>query len=125
MLAPSTITILRRLPAAALIAAAALLSACSREVLNPAGDVALQQRDIIYISTALMLVIIVPVIVLIVVFAWRYRATNADATYEPDFDHSTSLELVIWSAPLLIIICLGALTWWSTHLLDPFRPVNR
>jgi cytochrome o ubiquinol oxidase subunit 2 len=103
----------------------ALLSACSREVLNPAGDIALQQRDIIYISTALMLLIIVPVMALIVVFAWRYRAGNRQATYDPNFDHSTSLELVIWSAPLLIIICLGALTWWSTHLLDPFRPVNR
>ncbi|MBX3563637.1 MAG: ubiquinol oxidase subunit II [Sphingomonas sp.] len=110
----------RTLPLLPLLA----LAACNREVLNPAGDIALQQRDIIYISTALMLLIIVPVIALIVTFAWRYRKGN-DATYDPNFDHSTSLELVIWSAPLLIIICLGALTWWSTHLLDPFRPVNR
>lgn len=108
-----------------LLPLAALLSACGHAVLDPAGDVALQQRDIIYISTALMLLIIVPVMALIVVFAWRYRKGNEDATYDPDFDHSTALELVIWSAPLLIIICLGALTWWSTHLLDPFRPLNR
>lgn len=101
-----------------------LLAACDYAVLDPAGDIAAQQRDIIYISTALMLLIIVPVIVLIVVFAWRYRKGNG-ATYDPHFDHSTALELVIWSAPLLIIICLGALTWWSTHLLDPFRPLNR
>jgi cytochrome o ubiquinol oxidase subunit 2 len=33
--------------------------------------------------------------------------------------------LIIWSAPLLIIICLGALTWMGTHLLDPFRPLGR
>ncbi|AQR75989.1 ubiquinol oxidase subunit II [Sphingomonas sp. LM7] len=104
---------------------AALLSACSGAVLDPAGDIAVQQRDIIYISTALMLLIIVPVMALIVVFAWHYRKGNKDATYDPNFDHSTGLELVIWSAPLLIIICLGALTWWSTHLLDPFRPINR
>ena len=83
---------------------------------------ALQQRNLIGISTGLMLLIIVPVLVLIVVFAWRYRAGNKDATYDPDFDHSTSLELVIWSAPLLIIIMLGALTWSSTHLLDPVPP---
>ncbi len=115
-------SILRLLP---LLPLTALLSACSGDVLNPAGDIALQQRDIIYISTALMLVIIVPVMALTVLFAWRYRASNKDATYDPHFDHSTSLELIIWSAPLLIIICLGALTWWSTHLLDPFRPINR
>jgi cytochrome o ubiquinol oxidase subunit 2 len=104
---------------------AVLLAGCKGDVLDPAGDIALQQRDIIYISTALMLLIIVPVMALTIVFAWRYRESNKEATYDPDFDHSTSLELVIWSAPLLIIICLGALTWWSTHLLDPYRPLNR
>lgn len=120
---PAPAAFIRRIPAA--LAAALLLSACNGAVLNPAGDIALQQRDIIYVSTALMLLIIVPVMALIVLFAWRYRASNKDATYAPDFDHSTSLELVIWSAPLLIIICLGALTWGSTHKLDPFRPVHR
>lgn len=102
-----------------------LMSACQGDVLNPAGDIAVQQRDLIYISTALMLLIIVPVMLLVVVFAWRYRQSNEEATYEPDFDHSTALELVIWSAPLLIIICLGALTWAATHLLDPYRPLAR
>jgi cytochrome o ubiquinol oxidase subunit 2 len=100
------------------------MTTCQRAVLNPAGDVALQQRDIIYISTGLMLLIIVPVLVLIVLFAWRYRQ-KGKGSYDPHFDHSTSLELVIWSAPLLIIIALGALTWSSTHLLDPFRPLDR
>ena len=110
----------------ALLLASLLLAcaACDRAVLNPAGDVARQQRDIIYISTGLMLLIIVPVLILIVVFAWRYRK-GSGATYDPKFDHSTSLELVIWSLPLLIIIALGALTWSSTHLLDPFRPLDR
>ena len=114
----------RGLRLAVLLAAGLLLSACQRAVLDPAGDVARQQRDIIYISTGLMLLIIVPVLVLIVLFAWRYRKGQG-GTYDPDFDHSTSLELVIWSAPLLIIIALGALTWSSTHLLDPFRPLDR
>ena len=102
-----------------------LLSGCGMVVLDPSGDVARQQRDIIVISTALMLLIIVPVLVLTVVFAWHYRARNRKATYDPDFHHSMVLELVIWSAPLLIIICLGALTWSSTHLLDPFRRLDR
>ncbi|WP_205412184.1 ubiquinol oxidase subunit II [Sphingomonas crusticola] len=120
-----TLPILRHLSRLALLGSLALLAGCSRAVLDPAGDVALQQRNLIYASTGLMLLIIVPVMILIVIFAWRYRHGNKDATYDPDFDHSTSLELVIWSAPLLIIIALGALTWSSTHLLDPFRPLDR
>lgn len=98
-----------------------LAGGCQRAVLDPAGDVAREQRNIIYISTGLMLLIIVPVMILIVTFAWRYRKGKG-GTYDPDFDHSTALELLIWSAPLMIIIALGALTWSSTHLLDPFRP---
>lgn len=72
-----------------------------------------------------MLLIIVPVIALTFLFAWRYRKNNTSAKYEPDWDHSTKLELVIWGAPLLIIIALGLLTWISTHLLDPYRPLER
>ena len=72
-----------------------------------------------------MLIIIVPVMILTMFFAWHYRHSNAVARYEPDWDHSTQLELVIWGAPLLIIICLGALTWMGTHLLDPYRSINR
>jgi len=112
----------KHLKSLALLSAACLLTACERAVLDPAGDVARQQRDIIYISTGLMLLIIVPVMILIVAFAWRYRK-GGRGTYDPQFDHSTTLELAIWSAPLLIIIALGALTWSSTHLLDPFRRI--
>jgi cytochrome o ubiquinol oxidase subunit 2 len=101
------------------------LAACKAEVLSPAGDVAVQQRDLVIISTVLMLLIIVPVMALTIWFAWHYRETNTEAAYEPDWDHSTQLELIIWSAPLLIIICLGALTWMGTHLLDPYRPIGR
>lgn len=116
---------MRRLRLLLLAPVVALLSACDLVVLKPAGDVAAQQGGLLMISTLLMLLIIVPVMALIVFFAWKYRASNKDADYRPDWDHSTSLELVIWAAPLLIIICLGALTWAGTHLLDPYRPIDR
>jgi cytochrome o ubiquinol oxidase subunit 2 len=72
-----------------------------------------------------MLIIIVPVLVLTALFAWIYRASNRAARYEPDWDHSIFLELVIWAVPLLIVICLGAMTWLGTHLLDPYRALAR
>ncbi|MFZ5748477.1 MAG: ubiquinol oxidase subunit II [Pseudomonadota bacterium] len=107
------------------LAALPLLGGCHMIVLDPAGDVARQQGNLVILSTVLMLLIIVPVMALTALFAWKYRARNADARYEPEWDHSTSLELVIWAAPLLIIICLGALTWVGTHMLDPYRPLAR
>src|SRR6478609_2642496 len=102
-----------------------LLGGCDLIVLNPHGDVAVQQAHLIVQSTVLMLLIIVPVIVATLVFAFKYRASNTDAEYTPDWDHSTRLELMIWGVPLLIIIALGAITWISTHKLDPYRPLDR
>lgn len=108
-----------------LLLTVALMSGCDAVLMSPSGDVAVQQRDLIIWATGLMLLVIVPVMILTFVFAWRYRASNKNATYSPEWDHSMVLELVIWSAPLLIIIALGAITWVSTHQLDPYRPLDR
>ena len=113
---------------AALPLLASLLTGCSKlVVLNPAGDVAAQQGDLVVVATVLMLLIIVPVIALTLWFAWRYRqgSRHAETDYAPDWHHSTKLELVIWAAPLVIIIALGAITWITTHKLDPYRPLDR
>ncbi len=103
----------------------ALLSGCNVVLLHPSGDVAVQQRDLLLASTFLMLLIIIPVMAMTALFAWRYRQSNKDAPYEPEWHHSTGLEVAIWSAPLAIIVALGALTWISTHVLDPYRPIAR
>ena len=116
---------LKKFRALLLLPAALLLGGCDTLLLNAPGDVAAQQGRLIIVSTVLMLLIIVPVIALTCLFAWRYRQSNKDATYAPDWDHSTALELVIWAAPLLIIIALGAVTWINTHTLDPYRPLRR
>ncbi|HEY4039323.1 MAG TPA: ubiquinol oxidase subunit II [Burkholderiaceae bacterium] len=110
----------------ALAALAALaLGGCHMVLLEPSGDVAVQEGHLLVVSTVLMLLIIVPVIVLTLLFAWWYRQSSSEAVYAPDWDHSIQLELVIWAAPLLIIIALGAVTWISTHTLDPYRPLSR
>ena len=101
------------------------LAGCNTVVLNPSGDIAAQQAHLVVVSTLLMLLIIVPVMFLICLFAWRYRKSNTSAEYKPDWDHSTKLELLIWGAPLLIVIVLGLITWIYTHLLDPYRPLSR
>ncbi len=109
----------------AVLALPFILSACSSPLLFPDGDIAARQRDMLLIATGLMLLIILPVLFMSLYFPWRYRASNKDATYDADWDHSTKLELVIWTGPLLIIIVLGAVTWVGTHLLDPYRPLDR
>lgn len=108
-----------------MLCSALLLSGCDLIVMKPFGDIARQQSELIVIATVLMLLIIVPVMFLTLFFAWRYRASAKGATYQPEWDHSTKLEVVIWGAPLLIILILGTITWITTHRLDPYRPLER
>ncbi len=99
------------------------LGGCNSDVLAPSGYIAEQLRDVLVVTTLLLSIIIVPVLILIVYFAFKYHASRNE-TYEPRFSHSSQLELIIWSIPLLIIIWLGAITWVSTHKLDPYRPLD-
>jgi cytochrome o ubiquinol oxidase subunit 2 len=57
------------LKASAMLALLPLLGGCQMIVLDPAGDVARQQGNLVIISTALMLLIILPVMAATVWFA--------------------------------------------------------
>ena len=102
-----------------------LLGGCDLVLLNPPGDVARQQSDIMIITTVIIALIIVPVMVAIAIVAWRYRASNKQAKYDAEWDHSPQLELVVWAVPLLIIIAVGAVSWIGTHKTDPYRPLDK
>lgn len=105
------------------LATAVLLGGCKLTLLDPKGPVGAGEKDLILISTGLMLLVVIPVIVLTLVFAWWFRASNARATYWPKWAHSGRIEAVVWGVPLVIILILGTLAWTSTHRLDPYRPL--
>jgi len=64
------------------------------------------------------------VIIMAIGFAWRYRASNTKATYAPRWSHSTAIEVVVWTIPVIIIAILATLTWTSSHELDPYKPIE-
>ena len=101
-----------------------LLAGCDMVVLRPPATSPRSKAQLIVISTVLMLLIIVPVIALTLVFAWRYRESNTRRTYYAGLGPFHPAGMLIWAAPLLIIIALGALTWIGTHTLDPYRPLT-
>ena len=101
-----------------------LLGGCNMTLLNPTGQVGLEQRNLIITATLLMLLVVIPVIVMTFLFAWKYRASNTNATYTPKWNHSTKIEIAVWTVPILIIIALGYVTYVSTHELDPYRPLE-
>lgn len=99
------------------------LSGCKLALLNPKGIIAADEKSIMITSALLMLIVVIPVIILTFVFAWRYRESNTNATYSPDWAHSTILEIICWSIPCAIIVCLGIITWNSSVRLDPYKPL--
>jgi cytochrome o ubiquinol oxidase subunit 2 len=101
----------------------ALLASCREGVLDPHGPVGLAERIILGDATAIMLAVIIPVIVLTLVFAWWFRASNRRAQYQPDWEYSGRIELIIWSIPALVIAFLGGMAWISSHDLDPPKPL--
>jgi cytochrome o ubiquinol oxidase subunit II len=114
----------RTLGASLIILAAVSLSGCEMALMDPKGPIGLQQKDLIILATLLMMIPVVPVIVMTIWFAYRYRASNDKATYDPNFEHSNRIEAVVWAVPTLIIIALGTVTWITTHQLDPHKKIE-
>jgi cytochrome o ubiquinol oxidase subunit 2 len=93
-------------------------------ILDPKGSVALAERALMLHAVEFMLIVIVPVFFLLFFFAWWYRAGNSRAKYVPDWEHAKMDELIWWAIPFEIVLILGALTWGSTHKLDPRVPLS-
>ncbi len=107
-----------------LVGSAALLASCSQAgVLDPQGPVASAQQLLLINSTAIMLVVVVPVILATLGFAWWYRSSNPRASRAPDESYEGRIEFVTWSIPALIVILLGGVIWIGSHQLDPRAPI--
>ncbi|WP_395479880.1 ubiquinol oxidase subunit II [Candidatus Curculioniphilus buchneri] len=100
------------------------LSACNNMVLlDPKGQIGLEQRSLILIALGLMLIVVVPAITMALIFTIKYRESNTKAAYRPNWSQSHLLEWIVWTIPIIIIIILAILTWKSTHDLDPSKPI--
>ncbi|MGE0576452.1 MAG: ubiquinol oxidase subunit II [Reyranella sp.] len=109
---------------ASAIAMALLAGGCDRMVvLNPKGPIADAERGLLFDAFSVMMLVIVPVILLAFWFAWRYRASNRAARYEPKWSESTLVDSIVWLIPAAIVIAVAVLVWRSTHRLDPYRPI--
>lgn len=107
----------------ALLGACLLLASCGG-ILDPKGQVASHEKTLILVATGLMLIVVLPVIFMTIYFAWRYRASRINEVYDPKWSRSHAIEAVIWLIPLVIILVLGTITWRSTHVLDPYKPLD-
>jgi cytochrome o ubiquinol oxidase subunit II len=116
----------KTLPAVVALGLALLAGGCGlteAPILDPKGPIALAERDILFRALAIMMIVVLPVFVMTFWFAWRYRASNGRARYQPDWTSAT-VDVVIWIVPALIVTSLGIHVWLYTHALDPYKPLR-
>jgi cytochrome o ubiquinol oxidase subunit II len=122
---PDTRSSIRAAGGVAVLASVLLLGGCSAEnapVLFPDGPVAETERDILFRAFAIMMIVVIPVFAMAFWFAWRYRAGNAKARYEPNW-MSNKIDAIVWAVPALIVTSVGIHVWIYTHALDPYKPL--
>src|SRR4029077_2912293 len=103
---------------------AVLTASCqSSGVLDPKGPVAAAERLLLINSTAIMLVVVIPVILATLAFAWWYRSSNPRASRSTDKSYEGRVEFVVWSIPALTVMLLGGVIWIGSHQLDPRAPI--
>ncbi|PQJ43291.1 ubiquinol oxidase subunit II [Vibrio campbellii] len=107
-----------------LVATILMLAGCNSALLDPKGSIGVQEKELIITALLLMLIVVIPVILMTIYFAYRYRESNTGEEYAPDWSHSTKIEVVVWTIPIIIIAILAAITWRSTHELEPSKPLE-
>src|SRR5271155_46843 len=93
-------------------------------VFDPQGPIALQERNLIVTAVLIMLVVAIPMLILLYTFAWKYRAGNKKAKYDPEHVGSFFKQLAWWAIPAVVIVAIAIINWKSTHALDPTVAIN-
>ncbi|AAM67999.1 ubiquinol oxidase subunit II [Buchnera aphidicola] len=106
-----------------LILIAFTLHGCDSILFNPHGIIAIQECSILLISFLIMLFVIIPVIFMTIYFSVKYRASNINAKYKPDWCDSKKIEIIVWTIPISIILFLAFVTWNYSHILDPKKSI--
>jgi cytochrome o ubiquinol oxidase subunit 2 len=118
------IALLALLAVALIVVAVLFFRSVDVAVLNPQGEIADKQRNLIFFTLFLSAIVVIPVFILLAVFAWKYREGNHKARYRPNWDSNKLLESIWWGIPCVIILILGVVTWHTSHELDPYKALN-
>jgi len=92
-------------------------------VLAPKGYIAREERNLLLILQAIMLLIVIPVFIFTFIFSWKYSHQNKKAKYDPDLVDNRTAEYFWWGIPTVLTIAVAILTYVKTDQLDPYKPI--
>lgn len=92
-------------------------------ILFPKGIIGLEQRNLLLLIQALMLLFVIPVYLFTFIFSWWYRADNDKSEYDPHLVDHKIAEIVWWGLPFIMTVVVCIITYYKTHELDPYKPI--
>ncbi|HSX16059.1 MAG TPA: COX aromatic rich motif-containing protein [Candidatus Saccharimonadales bacterium] len=93
-------------------------------VVQPAGQIAHKELNLIILCSVLSGLIVIPVFSLLIYFVWKYREGNKTAKYAPEFEGNWQIETVWWVIPTILLVVISTITWRSSYALDPYKPLS-
>ena len=94
-----------------------ILSGCGQpylSALNPAGEVAEKQYDLMILSTSIMVLVIIVVVVLFVLAILRFRRKKGDNSIPKQIEGNHKLEILWTVIPIVLLIILAVPTIYYT-----------
>ncbi|MEC6830535.1 ubiquinol oxidase subunit II [Photobacterium toruni] len=107
----------------AILLLVALFASSNMVLFDSKGSIGEAQSSLIITSVLLMAIIIIPVLFMAIYFPYKYRHSNEKAEYTPEWEHSTKIEVVVWTVPCLIVLTLGWITYQTSYSLDPRKEI--
>ena len=102
-----------------LLSLALLLSGCDLALFDSSGVTGKQIGDTILLTMGLMLIVVIPTILMSIWIPYKYHASKSDESYDPEWEHSSKIEFFAWGVPVVIIVVLATITYFTSYSLDP------
>ncbi|WP_064093839.1 cytochrome c oxidase subunit II [Rossellomorea aquimaris] len=107
---------------------ALVLSGCGEpflSTLQPAGEVAQSQYDLMILSTLIMVLVIIVVVIVYMVAIIRFRRKKGDTTIPKQVEGSHTLEIVWTVIPIILLLILAVPTVTSTFELADTKAMEK
>ncbi|WP_423823027.1 COX aromatic rich motif-containing protein [Salinisphaera sp. SPP-AMP-43] len=101
------------------------LAGCSSDdwlwILDPNGPLAESSVYYLIIDILLLGIVIVPATALVLWAFFRYRK-GGKGQYDPTFNHSMLVEVVVWGIPVLVVGVMSYFSYQGTRAVEPYSP---
>ncbi|MBB3219813.1 hypothetical protein [Pseudoduganella umbonata] len=100
---------------AGMYAILAMLIGYAVQLMNSAGDISVQEKNLIFFASAVTLLMAIPIMALNIYFISRRRASTITGEHSSLRSHWIKKEAAAWAMPIVTIAVLIFLGWGVTH----------